>query len=470
MEKEHKAILEQLGKGMMIVLIANIIKMVFSVLLNFIEPKFLSVDTYAAVKTFTLYISATGIFHLGYEDGSYLKFGGKTKESIDKEEISDNISTLRIFQLLVMLVIFFVGFVIKDDILMIFAILLLPYNMTMHFKLFYQAVGDFKLYGRIMNCSTGILFLGEVALIFLFKYEKYYWYLALQVLIYTIIWIILETNLMETMGLKLRILQFSVKELATNIKSGFLIMVGNFSSIFLTSMDRWFVKILLSSMDFAAYSFAVSMEGFLTVAISPFTVTLYNYFCREKRVEHIRKIHNYILLFATVLVAAAFPLKFILETWLTAYIESTSVLFYLFASQILFIVIKSIYVNLYKAQQQQRKYFVKLMVVLASGAVFNAVCYYFLRIKEAMALGTLFSALLWFVLCQLDFREIIYDWKHYTYMAVSLISFLIVGNTMGALSGLLIYLAIILLSAVVFIREDLINTRKVVKNILTVRK
>ena len=45
-------------------------------------------------------------------------------------------------------------------------------------------------------------------------------------------------------------------------------------------MDRWFVKALMTTLAFAQYSFAVSMENFMNVAVTPVTTTLYNYFCK----------------------------------------------------------------------------------------------------------------------------------------------------------------------------------------------
>lgn len=60
---------------------------------------------------------------------------------------------------------------------------------------------------------------------------------------------------------------FSLNELVNNIKGGILLTVGNLSSVVLTSMDRWFVKALMTTLAFAQYSFAVSMENFMNVAL-----------------------------------------------------------------------------------------------------------------------------------------------------------------------------------------------------------
>lgn len=87
---------------------------------------------------------------------------------------------------------------------------------------------------------------------------------------------------------------------------------------------------------------AVSVENFLNLAITPVTTTLYNYFCRVNDEEEHRKVFNYVAVFATIIPAAAFPVKFILEVFLTKYIDSSAIVFLLFSAQIFYTVIRSI--------------------------------------------------------------------------------------------------------------------------------
>ena len=54
---------------------ANVISLLFNLLTSFLLPKYLSVDGYAAIKTFQLYVVYVGLLHLGYADGMYLKYG-----------------------------------------------------------------------------------------------------------------------------------------------------------------------------------------------------------------------------------------------------------------------------------------------------------------------------------------------------------------------------------------------------------
>lgn len=98
----------------------------------------------------------------------------------------------------------------------------------------------------------------------------------------------------------------------------------------------------------------------MNVAVTPVTTTLYNYFCKATDEVKVRKARNYVMIFAALIVSCAFPARFILEVYLTKYIDSAKVMFFAFAAQIFYIVIKSIYVNLYKAQKKQSVYFIKL--------------------------------------------------------------------------------------------------------------
>ena len=63
-------------KGVLLVFGANVINLIISLINGFILPKFLSIETYAATRTYYLYVSYTGSLALGYADGLYLKYGG----------------------------------------------------------------------------------------------------------------------------------------------------------------------------------------------------------------------------------------------------------------------------------------------------------------------------------------------------------------------------------------------------------
>ena len=92
---------KRLQKGIIAVFLANAINVLFSLATNFLLPKFLSVESYAGIKEFQLYVSYVGLFHFGFVDGIYLKYGGKTLgKTVDKSFATD-LSTMTVFQLII---------------------------------------------------------------------------------------------------------------------------------------------------------------------------------------------------------------------------------------------------------------------------------------------------------------------------------------------------------------------------------
>lgn len=64
--------LTNIKTGMLKVLIANVVNLIIGLLSSFILPKFLSINSYAEIKTFQLYVSYIGLLHFGYVDALVL--------------------------------------------------------------------------------------------------------------------------------------------------------------------------------------------------------------------------------------------------------------------------------------------------------------------------------------------------------------------------------------------------------------
>ena len=287
------------------------------------------------------------------------------------------------------------------------------------------------------------------------KTDDIVWYVLGYVLLYFGVWIALEVYFRAKHTIEKGNL-FLMSVLLDNVKSGFLLTLGNLSSIFLTSMDRWFVKGLMNTLAFAQYSFAVSVENFLNLAITPVTTTLYNYFCREERPEAHKDAYNYVALFAVSVPAAAFPVKFILEIFLTNYIDANSVIFFLFSAQIFYTIIRSIYVNLYKVQRKQKVYFTKLIFVLLIGFITNCACFAVVHVKESFAVGTLISAIVWYFISEMDFRYLKIKTKTKVFLFAELLALLFFGLKVdSAIYGCIAYVLITIIMSFVLMRDTM---------------
>ncbi|MEG0239041.1 MAG: hypothetical protein RR568_02770 [Anaerorhabdus sp.] len=443
-----------LERGIFLILGANLINLVISLLTNFVLPKYLSVESYAYIKTYQLYLNYIGILHLGFADGLYLKYGGKSKKDIVSVDLASELSTIRIFQMLVSLGAIVFAFIFKDKVLMVIALSILPYNMANCFKGVCQATGDFKFYSLIIKANTLMLFCVNIVLLIL-RNDNYFIYISCYCVVYIVVWLILEESFRRKILGSVKLYRsFLPRVFFTNIKNGMFLMLGNFCSLIMVGMDRWFVKVLMNTTAFAQYSFSVSMVSFLNYAVTPVTTTLYNYFCQGRTNNEIVNVRRMILLFSSALISCAYPAKFILDVYLPKYIEAADSLFILFAAQLFFIIVQSIYTNLYKAQKRQREYFIKLCLVVVVGVILNWLCFEVYPVKEAFAIGTLLSAMFWLVLCQIDFNNVSMKFNEIIYMILTIGVFLCAGYLLGAISGCIVYCVTVVFCARIFMHKE----------------
>lgn len=455
-----------LKSGILKILIVNIFNLLATLITNFVLPKHLSTETYAAIKSYQFYLNYIGILHLGYVDGMYLKYGGKGYNEIDMPTFKREMSTLRIFQFAIGIAAMIAALFMKDNVILLVALSILPYNMFVGFKTIFQAIGDFDSYSRATNASTVILFVINLAAIFILHTDNERVYLYGYFVCDILLWLVLEYQISKkTKQTPKEYRIFNGRYLLENIRSGILLMLGNFSSIILTGMDRWFIKFLMDTVAFAEYSFAVSIENFINFAVTPISTTLYNYFCGDVTDRQIIHMRDLVMVFSAFLITAAFPAKWLLETYLNKYIAAADVIFYLFVGQFFFIQVKSIYINLYKAQKKQAVYFVKLICVIVLGAVLNILFYLTMKSKEAFAIGTMLTAAVWFVVSTVDFKNIKIRPAQWIYLLLAPSVFLIFGKTAQSIIGMIMYLVVIAFMTRLLMRSEFDLICEYVKNV-----
>lgn len=411
----------KLGKGIIQVIYANIINLIISLGNGFLVPKYLSVESYADIKTFLMYISYIGILHFGYIDGVYIKYGGKKLSEIDSNEWTHDRKALIIFQLGVSLPIVIIAYFFRDWILFLAAISVLPSNMVVFYKFIYQATGDFKEYRYIANLTSFLVFIWDMIFLFGLKTDNSLCYISIQVAVFFIVWFFYE-NKNVTTNVKSKIpkkrMETYIKE---NIRSGIIIMLGNFMSIWITSLDRWFIKFFCGIAEFAYYSFAVTTLKMINVVATAFSITLYNFFCKELKQEEVCKLRKIVLIIGAALITGIYPLDFLLYVYLDKYLIALPVIRLLFATQFIMIAINSVYLNLYKALNVQRVYLMRMIAITVVAFMLNAVIGKLGDYQiTTYALATLITSFIWLALCQIDFPNYKMERKEWIYILLIL--------------------------------------------------
>lgn len=449
-------------QGILYVFFANLINLMISLTKGFLLPKFISIEAYADIQTYLLYVSYVGLLHFGYLDGLYLKYGGKEFESIGEKEFNICRINTFILQILVIIPAIFLANIMKSQIILLFAISILPLNMVTLYKNLFQATGQFKKYSKVLNLSSIISFFGTIFLLFITKTNDAIPYIIVLMLADYIVWFLLEYEVNTEFKIKFKFI-CSIKHFVQYTKSGIVLMLGNFSSVLMTGIDRWFVKFALTTTEFAYYSFAVRIENLLTVFTTPIVTTMYNYLCNNDNKEKILKIKNICLIVGLVIIGSAFPIKFILENFLQKYEDVKTILFLLFSIQVFYIIIKGIYVNLYKARGKQVLYFKQLLCVIVIGIVFNCIALKIKRSNETIAMATFISVIIWLLMCSKTIPEIRFDMKNIMLLFSSLLVFLILGIYVNSIVGFFVYYIYILIATVLLDKNDLIYLLNVIK-------
>lgn len=450
-------------KNLFIVFGANMITLVISVCSGFLLPAYLSISSYGYYKMFQLYLNFVGMTHLGYADGIYLKYGGEDFENIDKEEISSISSTLRTLQIIFSIGLLLVSLVLKNSLIFFLALSLVPVNLITFYKNLYQATGKFYAYSNLLVLIPVISFILDILLI-IFRIDNYLYYILAILISNYILYFILEINNYK-LTKRFTLLKTDFKSLVNYIKLGLPLLIGNFISLFITSIDRWFIQMLMTISDFSYYSFAVSIENIFNTCVTAVTTTMYNYLCKLRNVDEVKKIKSYCVVGGVFLISFAFPVKQIILWFLPKYKLSLDVLFILISAHALYFVIKAIYVNLYKARGRQKYYLLQIVLVLIISVFSNYIGFFFItKTREIFAYATLLTAFFWFWLCHTSEKNIKSDWNEIIYLIVSILIYIIIGHFIDSpIIGFIIYIMFLLIWTFLFEKEIALSLLLIIK-------
>ncbi|NUV00469.1 polysaccharide biosynthesis protein [Marinitoga sp. 1154] len=443
---------------------ANLVQVLVGIVNGFFVPAFLGLDQYAFLKTYTLYIGYIGILHFGFIDGIYVKYGGKNKENINFHLLKYEHNFLLIFQTVITFLFLVVGMVFKDFILIAFSLSIIPINMQTFFSFLYQALGELSLYAKVKVAFPLLILIFNLSIIFIFKVNKYTPFILANLIAIYILFLIFEIQYNRVIGIKNVKIEKDKKEIKRLFVTGIFVMLGNLSSMFVYSLDRWFVKFLLSIKDFAYYSFAISMMGIINMMIFSVTLTFYPYLARGYREEQIKKIKNYMIIIGAIFSFGYFVLGFIVNILLKRYIPSLDVIAILFAGFPAIAVINALYVNLYKVNKQERKYFWTVFLMVIISFILNVIAVVINKNSQSIAFATTIGFYVWFFYSSKDFKGLETNKKEIMFLSLYLPLFFISTLYLDLLKGTIVFGIGVSLLVFVFYRKEFLElTKKILK-------
>jgi len=417
---------------------SNVITLAVGIVSGLVIPLFLSLDQYAYFKTFTLYLSYVGILHFGLADGLFIKYGGFYEGEVDNSLLKGEHHFFLVFQFVIAVLVLIISLFIDDKILLAFSMSIIPFNLLTFYKFFYQAIGKFDIYSKILIFPPIVMLIANLAVIFIFEIENYWLFIIIRLFAYTSIFLILEYNFYKIT--KSSDINIDFDEIKSILNIGFFIMLGNLSSILFYSIDRWFVKFSFTSTNFAFYSFAISMMTMINIFINSITTVFYPYLSRNSNDNILQKLKGYFIIIASFASGSYFLFAFIVENFIPKHVPALNIIAIIFAGFPALITIKALYVNLYKIRKSDKLYVKTVFIMLIVSIVLNFVALIIFGNNTAIAVATTISFYIWFYFSSRHFETLFISFKEKMYLIIYITLFIYTSNFISLLHGMLIFI------------------------------
>lgn len=428
------------------------VKLLAGVLVAFVLPKIIGVEDYGYYKTFTLYATYVGLFHLGICDGIYLKYGGKNYSDLDKTKFRFYSQAFFLIEALIALLLGIVALVLLQGewlfICLGLSVYLLCINVTGFYQIISQVVCRFdELSLRNILQSLGITavvlalwVLAEVCgvrvsyRLFLIAYVGVIGLLAVW---YAITYGDITFGLVEWGRAPWR-------DLVVFAKIGIPLTIANLCSSLILTLDRQFVSVLFDIETYAVYAFAYNMLSLMTTALTAIATVAYP---RLQRMSDNRRKESYAIFRAGIIVsvlcflAAYFPLAGFVGWYLPDYEGSLPIFRVILPGLAMSSCITIVMHNYYKTMGENARFFRQTLFVLGLSIIADALAYLAWGMPIAISISSVIVIGVWYLMSEsfLAKKMPMKRWTGTGILAVGIVAFYIAAEFLGPIRGFVAY-------------------------------
>ena len=319
---------KKIASNVIISISVQVISLLVSFVANFFIPKFIDKSQYSFWQMFMLYQSYVGIMHFGLLDGLILRYSQYDFEELDKGRLRSQFELLIAFTGAMALVMSGVVLLSTSGVYRIVfvfvAISIVTKNFFTYSSYTFQITNRVNKYASLVILQRGIYGIVIVVLLAL-GVKDFYWFCIAEFLgdiLSSLIMSFFNRGMYLGKGLGLK---ESFKELKENISAGGLLLLANWSFIFIVSSARMVVQWKFGETVFADVSFAFSVSNLFLTFATAISVVL---FPSLKRVEKERlhsiygSLRNSLSIVLCAVLALYFPGCKLLAWWLPNYESS----------------------------------------------------------------------------------------------------------------------------------------------------
>lgn len=456
-----------LKRNVIISIFVQIVSIMVSFILNLIVPKFIPELQYSYWQTYMLYVGYVGILHFGLLDGLVLRYSQFDYDQLDKSRFRSQFQILltinSILSLTSILVsIFFFGGSYKQ-IFVFVAFGIVTKNVFTYTSYSFQITNRISKYA-IMIISQKLFYGVFTVLLLLFRVKLFYLYCIADLCgdVFGItVGFFFNKELYFGKTIPFR---DALKEFKTNISSGILLLIANWSSMLLIGSAKMIVQWHWDELTFGKVSFAFSVSSLFLTFVTAISVVL---FPALKRMDKDRLPQMYLSIRNTISPILFFAMLFyfpgyaLLDKWLPKYHNSVVYLGILLPIIIYTSKVSLLTNNYLKAYREEKKMFlINVIFVLIAFIVFG-VSAYIIDNLTILLIAIVIVIMLRSIVSEILVMKIISIkmYNDFIIEAIMTILFIMCAKYLSLLTGFIVYSALMLLYSFLY--------RKSIKNCIS---
>ncbi len=455
-------------------LVAQIVSLAVSVVMILYTPRHVGVENYGYWQLYLMLASFVGFFHLGFNDGIYLRQGGKTYEELDRSSIKTQMSIVFAFEYLIGFGMLLYGILSKSDAnksfvwigVAIYLMLVLPYSL---FSYILQACG------RVQWYSYSVIFERAVFLIALVVgircgLDRFQYLIALDLGSRFLSFAFLLIVCRKIVFAKFAAFRPAMREVFANIGVGIKLMLSNIASSLIIAVGRIMIERAWGIETFGKISLSISLATYLIVFLTALSIVLFPILRTLDR-ENARKIYHIARTVFMILIAIAMlayvPMRWVLEKLLPQYADGLQYLAILFPMCLFEARLQLVSVTYLKVYRKENGMLLLNVISLAISAALCSITVFALKSLNWTVIA---------ILVAIAVRSVLFDWYaervvgvRYTVNGIAEIVLGIVFSAtawyIGGWKSALIYAAVL----AGYLCWNIPNVKKVVRNLKELR-
>ncbi|MGD6856662.1 hypothetical protein ACQCVO_16420 [Bacillus infantis] len=308
---------------------SNLVSLLVSTLVILVIPKLIGIEEYGYWQLYFFYSSFVGFLHFGWNDGIYLRYGGKEYKDLDKKLFSSQFYLLIIMQFVIAIIIYVTTIILFSDenrmfIIQMTAICMIIMNVRYMLLFILQGTNRIKEYSQI-TIMDKIFYCGLIIILLLAGVRDYKMLVVSDLVGKFIALLYAVYCCRDIVFHKLSNFYLSFLEAIKNIGVGIKLMFANIASMLIIGVVRFGIEYSWDVTTFGKVSLSLSVSNLMMLFINAVGLIMFPILRRTKEgklpIIYVT-LRDFLMIVLLGVLIFYFPLKVILTAWLPNYTES----------------------------------------------------------------------------------------------------------------------------------------------------